>query len=67
LGSSDRWREILAANRDLVTDPELLPVGKTLRIPAAQSAPIDRNSAAAPPPPAAEAEVPPLTTLVPIP
>jgi nucleoid-associated protein YgaU len=33
LGSADRAMEIFKANRDLLSDPELLPIGAELRIP----------------------------------
>lgn len=34
LGSTDRANEIFQANRDILSHPELLPLGETLRIPA---------------------------------
>jgi nucleoid-associated protein YgaU len=34
LGSADRAREIFAANRDVLADPKLLPIGAELKIPA---------------------------------
>jgi nucleoid-associated protein YgaU len=34
LGSSARAKEIFEANRDVLTDPELLPIGVELKIPA---------------------------------
>ena len=34
LGSRERALEIFAANRDVLEDPEILPLGKPLRIPA---------------------------------
>ena len=33
LGSADRAHEIFAANRDVLSDPELLPIGAELKIP----------------------------------
>jgi nucleoid-associated protein YgaU len=33
LGSADRWRELYDFNRDVLTNPELLPIGAELRIP----------------------------------
>ena len=33
LGSRSRWNEIYEANRELLSNPELLPIGKTLQIP----------------------------------
>ncbi len=35
LGSADRWRELYDFNRDVLTNPELLPIGAELRIPTA--------------------------------
>jgi nucleoid-associated protein YgaU len=34
LGSADRARDIFAANRDVLSDPQLLPIGVQLKIPA---------------------------------
>ncbi len=34
LGTPKRAREIFEANRDILTDPELLPIGVELKIPA---------------------------------
>jgi nucleoid-associated protein YgaU len=39
LGSADRFREIFAANRQLLTTPNLLPIGATLQIPSAEAGP----------------------------
>ena len=33
LGSADRYLEIFEYNRDVLTKPDLLPIGKTLKIP----------------------------------
>lgn len=33
LGSAERWREIFEANRDVLEDPEVLPLGVELSIP----------------------------------
>jgi LysM domain len=33
LGEGTRWNELLAANKDLITDPDMLPAGMTLTIP----------------------------------
>jgi nucleoid-associated protein YgaU len=33
LGSADRQEEIFAANRDVLTEPDLLPIGVVLKIP----------------------------------
>jgi nucleoid-associated protein YgaU len=35
LGSADRWRELYEYNRDVLANPELLPIGAELRIPTA--------------------------------
>ena len=35
LGSAERWRELFEFNRDVLTTPELLPIGAELRIPTA--------------------------------
>jgi nucleoid-associated protein YgaU len=43
LGSADRAKEILAANRDVLTDSRLLPIGTELKIP-----PRSKRAAAAP-------------------
>jgi nucleoid-associated protein YgaU len=56
LGNPDRWQEILAANRDTLTSAELLPIGKSIRIPPRHTA----NATQAP-------LDPPQTNLVPIP
>jgi nucleoid-associated protein YgaU len=37
LGSSDRYREIFAANRQILPTPDLLPIGATLKIPSPDS------------------------------
>ncbi len=39
LGSSERYLEIYALNRDILTKPDLLPIGKTLKIPSNDSPP----------------------------
>lgn len=52
LGDSDRWQQIVEINPDVLKDPEVLPVGKEIRIP-------DRRIAAG-------QENEPLTPLVPI-
>jgi LysM domain len=33
LGDGTRWNELLAANKDVITDPDMLPAGMTLTIP----------------------------------
>ncbi len=38
LGDPQRWPEIFAANRDVISNPDLIDVGWRLRIPMAQSA-----------------------------
>lgn len=37
LGSSERYLEIYEANRELLASPDLLPIGKVLKIPLGQS------------------------------
>jgi nucleoid-associated protein YgaU len=37
LGGSERYLEIFALNRDILNNPDLLPIGKTLRIPSADA------------------------------
>lgn len=44
LGSSERYLEIYEYNRDVLTSPDLLPIGKVLKLPPAEA-----KSAAAPP------------------
>jgi hypothetical protein len=34
LGDASRWPEILVANAKLLSNPDVLPIGKTIRIPA---------------------------------
>ncbi len=50
LGSADRWRELYDFNRDVLADPELLPIGAELRIPTApyRPQPQDAPTAAQP-------------------
>ena len=47
LGSSERLMEIYEANRDLLSDPDVLPIGVELRIPppwhASSTAPTSRR------------------------
>jgi phage tail protein X len=72
LGDRNRWTEILQANRDILADPEILPVGRRIRIPDEGTAPtapkpafdvpVDGTSAVGPP-----VEDRPLTILTPIP
>jgi nucleoid-associated protein YgaU len=59
LGDSRRWPEILAG--DVLRDPELVPVGKELRIPSTP-----RESAIPAGPPPASLATPPVTKLVPV-
>ncbi len=33
LGKGGRWHEIVALNRDIIRNPDVLPIGKTIRIP----------------------------------
>jgi nucleoid-associated protein YgaU len=49
LGSSDRYLEIYAINRDILNSPDLLPIGKTLKIPATDSHPEPAKLAPIPP------------------
>ncbi len=44
LGSSSRYHEIYAANRDVLNSPDELKVGMQLRIPSADGSPIARKS-----------------------
>ena len=46
LGSANRAAEIFACNRDVLSDPELLPIGVRLRIPTSTAHPADNNRAA---------------------
>lgn len=55
LGSPDRWRELFDFNRDVLSDPELLPIGAELRIPSAPLRPMAQE----PSPPAPPASVAP--------
>ncbi len=56
LGSSDRYRELFAANRKLLASPDLLPIGAVLEIPPMQiaigspSAPLEADVPAKAPP-----------------
>ncbi len=50
LGTSDRWLEIFAVNRDVLTNPDLIEVGQVLDIPSAPVAvPEDLVANATPP------------------
>lgn len=65
LGSAERYREIYELNREVLTNPDLLPIGKVLKIPpklAPSSSPGEPESA----PAASDAESGPLE-LVPVP
>ncbi len=42
LGSANRAGEIFACNRDVLSDPELLPIGVRLRIPSGTAHPADK-------------------------
>jgi nucleoid-associated protein YgaU len=64
LGSADRWREILNVNRDVIVDPELLPVGKLIRIPPTAGDQRGREDGSRPG--HVSPADPPITTLVPI-
>lgn len=62
LGSAARAGEIFACNRDVLSDPELLPIGARLRIPTGPA----RGPLAAAPPAGATSEVaPPATSAAP--
>jgi nucleoid-associated protein YgaU len=47
LGSAERWRELYEFNRDVLTAPELLPIGAELRIPTTPFRPAPQEPAAA--------------------
>ena len=51
LGDGSRWTDILAANRDLITDPDILPDGLTLTIPTTTAASTSAGSTAPAPAP----------------
>lgn len=46
LGSADRWRELYDYNRDVLMNPELLPIGAELRIPTAPFRPAEGGEGA---------------------
>jgi nucleoid-associated protein YgaU len=46
LGSAARWRELYEFNRDVLTTPELLPIGAELRIPTTPFRPAPQDSPA---------------------
>lgn len=47
LGSAERWRELYEFNRDVLTAPELLPIGAELRIPTTPFRPAPQEPVAA--------------------
>jgi len=49
LGSADRAAELFACNRDVLSDPDLLPIGAELRIPSAAPQPAAAASPASTP------------------
>jgi len=50
LGDASRWKEIFDANRDLLFDPDVLPIGSRLRLPAQSAArPLPAGSILDPP------------------
>lgn len=49
LGTTDRWGEIFALNRDILASPELIEVGQVLAIPAPAVPAVGPAQAAAPP------------------
>ena len=54
LGDAQRWRELYEHNADLLTNPELLPIGRVIRIPtAAQAAALNASQPEASPAPLA--------------
>jgi nucleoid-associated protein YgaU len=68
LGRGDRYQELFECNRDVLKNPEILPIGAELRIPSSSSLPPADNGAASlaplPSPPAtAETSSPPLVPL----
>jgi nucleoid-associated protein YgaU len=62
LGRADRYLELYQYNRDVLSNPEVLPIGAQLRIPSRVAVPSDGNTGAAPFVPAT-----PVTPLVPLP
>lgn len=44
LGDGERWGEIFAANRDVLVDPRLLPIGVELKIPPLTKSPDERQN-----------------------
>jgi nucleoid-associated protein YgaU len=64
--NGDRWIEILDANRSILRDPEVLPVGKEIKIPESKNHALEGSNAVMP---SIQPTVPqdePLTRLVPI-
>lgn len=51
LGRADRYLEIFEANRDLLTSPDLLPIGASLKIPARSAGVAQPPSVQVSPPP----------------
>lgn len=45
LGSGARFLELFEANRDVLSTPELLPIGRVLRIPPANAVPLSHGDA----------------------
>lgn len=64
LGRGDRYLEIFELNRDLLTSPDLLPIGSVLKIPPRQTSATGSQGSASPP---AEMPAEPPLELVPVP
>jgi nucleoid-associated protein YgaU len=59
LGNPDRFREIYDLNRNVLDNPDVLPIGQSLKLPAADSKPASSNSS--------EPDSEPRLPLVPVP
>jgi nucleoid-associated protein YgaU len=66
LKNGDRWIEILDANRSVLRDPDVLPVGKVITIPERGNRETTTVNAAVDTPPSVNPKDEPLTPLVPI-
>lgn len=68
LGSADRYQELFQCNRDVLKNPEILPIGAELRIPSSSSMPpADSGAAALVPLPVVTASETPLQPPAPLP
>jgi nucleoid-associated protein YgaU len=68
LGSADRYQELFQWNRDVLKNPEILPIGAELRIPSSSSMPpADSGAAALVPLPVVTASETPQQPLAPLP